>query len=224
MEPITTMVLLIGFVLSTIVAIKSNWEHILISINGKKFAFLGDKGTGKTTSINFLTKNILSVGYNQTRYVKKTDERRFYMGDNENEIYISLKKSSDVGGDTAFYKEWEILFKESNWIFYIVQSKLLINGDRDTKKRIEQDLDLIQGWRNNYDSKSKKKLVIICNFCDQVDNLKTDIPRQIGSDEIRKLFPLINEKGSGISVFLGSLLTEESAEKLFELVFRHISR
>lgn len=222
MDPIS-IALLFGCVISTSIAIISNWEKLLIRVSGKKLLFLGDKATGKTTSIAFLTKNILATEYQATRYKQKTDERRFEIGDNDEKKWISLKHNFDIGGDTSFYAEWEKLFKESDWIFYMVQSKLLIDNDLDTKRRVEEDLDLIQDWRKLYDLKGeKKKLVIICTFCDQINELKKNIPRRIGGKELIKFFPVISKYGSGITVFLGSLCDEDNAKKLFDLVLRHM--
>ena len=154
MDPLT-IVLMIGCGVSTFIAIKSNWKHILIFLHGKQLAVLGDKGTGKTTLLNYLIKNVLGEGYRQTRSAQPTEEQRFRLDDDR---WISLKKSIDVGGDTAFYRQWESLFKESDLVFYLVRADLLIKNDKETEDRIEQDIRLIQGWRKNYDSKNTKKL------------------------------------------------------------------
>ncbi|OZH52596.1 hypothetical protein AFK68_23370, partial [Hydrocoleum sp. CS-953] len=151
-------------------------------------------------------------------------------------IWILLKKSKDVGGDTSFYDEWQYLFKKSDLVFYLVRADLLIQNDSNTQSRVEADLSLIQSWwqisesKNkkkffNIQKKKKKKLLIICTFCDEVEKLQITIPRMIGNDELRKIFPLLYQHSTGIKVALGSLLTKDNNDNtrhLVELVFKEI--
>ncbi|QSV63916.1 MAG: hypothetical protein HEQ26_15320 [Dolichospermum sp. DL01] len=218
MDPITIALALGVFIFTSM---GYNWKTIIIFLTGKKLAVLGDKGTGKTTLLNYLIKKVLSQGYYQTRYVHDTDEQRFYLNDK----WISLKKSKDVGGDTSFHDEWEKLFKESDLIFYMVRSNLLINDDPETNNRVKDDLELIQGWRNKYDSNNRKKLLIICTFCDLLDinELNRNLPRKIGSDELSNNFPILYKAGVGMKVVLGSLFDDnnnDNTRKLVELIFQ----
>ncbi|NET45561.1 hypothetical protein [Okeania sp. SIO2B3] len=214
MDPITIALIIIGSFLAGAGGIYGilEWKHILIELKGKKLAVLGAKGTGKTTLLNYVIKGILSEGYHQTKYAKPTDERRFILDKN---TWISLKKSTDLGGDTSFRTEWQSLFEDSDLVFYLVRADLLIKNDQYTQSRVEKDLGFIQSWWQSYDSKNKKKffnkkkkkLLIICTFCDEVDQLQRGIPRMIGNDELRKIFPLLHKYSTGIKVVLGSLLT-----------------
>lgn len=212
-----------AFSVFIITSVLYKWKNIVTFLIGKKLAVLGDKGTGKTTLLNYLIKKVLSEGYHQTRYAENTDENTFFLDDKR----ITLKKSKDLGGDTSFYDEWEKLFKESDLIFYLVRSDLLINNENETKQRVEDDLNLIQRWRTTYDPKNRKKLLIICTFCDLLnkDELKNNLPRKIGNDELKRNFPNLEKTGVGIKVVLGSLFTKgnnDNTKKLVELVFQEI--
>ncbi|MGD1713183.1 hypothetical protein [Dapis sp. BLCC M172] len=209
------------------------WKHILIALKGKKLAVLGSRGTGKTTLLDYLTQGIQSKEYELT-YYEPTNERRFMLDEN---TWISLKKSADVGGDTASHSTWQTLFKESDLVFYLVRADLLIKKDWDTQIRVETDLSLIQNWWQSYESqnkkkifkifnKKKKKLLIICTFCDQVDQLQRyiqrDIPCMIDNDKLRKNFSPLHKYSTGIKVVLGSLSTKDNTKRLVELVFKSI--
>ena len=87
--------LLLGLLGSTAVALTLLDEKV----KGKKFAVLGERGTGKTALINFLTKGTFSTEYTQTLDPEKTESNRLELKDLE----LEIEESIDIPGGEDFY-------------------------------------------------------------------------------------------------------------------------
>lgn len=205
------------------VVVSSNWENMMYALKGKKIAVLGARAVGKTTLLKYLEKGILIERYKQT--LNKQEVERIKLSD----LDILLKKTDDVSGSKDAYGVWKKLFEEADLILYIVRTDMLLKHDSSTEKRAEDDLEQIQRWIKDF--QSKKQFFIVGNHWDTDPVFKNLTPDKRGNYEDRfRALPVVRRMtqlaggAATVKVVLGSLATEKDANELITSIFQQVEK
>lgn len=206
-------------------AVALNWDKIVIALEGKKLAVLGERRVGKTVLIKFLTTGTIPEKYEQTIAREKTVARRFKLKD----LSLSIKASNDVPGSKDDYAVWKSITDDADIVLYLLRIDKLMKGDRNTEERVERDIQQVVRW---LEKKPKKfPLFIIGTHCDLTKPDLTKLPEdQIGDyqDQVRQMpffryIELLGRKGEGeVKVVLGSLKCKSDTKKLVFQIFREV--
>lgn len=215
---IGVMSLLVG----TTIAVK--WDHILVTLKGKRLAVLGARGVGKTHLVKFLTTGSIPAEYKQTVAPEKTSSRRFQL----NDLDLKVKDSLDISGDKAAYGEWKELFEQADVVFYLVRADRLIAGDRDVEARVRDDLKHIGGWLTSRNL--RPSIFIIGTHCDLDPEFRSTSSSKMGDyvDKFRQI-PIVVElvaRAGGAQqtkVVLGSMKSTQNTEALVYQVFMQVT-
>ena len=197
-------------------AVALNWDKIVIALEGKKLAVLGERRVGKTVLINFLTEGTIPEKYEQTIAKEKTAARRFKLKD----LSLKIKALNDVPGSKDDYAVWKSITDDADIVLYLLRIDKLMKGDKRTEDRVEADMWQIGRWLQ--ENPKKFPLFIIGTHCDLTKPDLTKLPEdQIGDykDRVYKM-PIIQkivQLGGGknkVRVVLGSLKWKRDTEKL----------
>jgi len=223
------LILVLPIIISLAVGISGTaayfkWDDIVGYLQGKQIAVLGARGVGKTTLLKYIEKGMIAK-HGQTIAKQEIESKHLKLGD----IDIRLKKTEDVPGDTVAYGVWKKLFDESDLIFYVVRTDMLLKNDLATEKRSEDDLKQIQGWIK--ESKSKKQFFIIGNHWDSDPTFKnlTDETEGNYSDRFRSL-PIVKQMtqlaggNASVKFALGSLANKKYADELILSIFQQVDK
>ena len=205
------ILIIVGAVLAS-VAVGAVLEYL----KWKKFAVLGERSTGKTTLINFLTKGTLSKEYIQTLSPEKTEANNFRLEDLE----LKIKESIDVPGSADFYGDWEKIVQDADIVLYLLRSDKLMAGNKHIEERVKRDMGQIGRWLKK-DSQDFP-LFIIGTHCDLTDPDLTQLPENERGDYEDKLrgmsiFQEIARRGGGgrrVRFLFGSLKSKNTTELL----------
>ena len=197
---------------------------ILEDLKGYKLAVLGERRVGKTVLIEFLTKGTLSKEYVKTARPQKTDSRRFKLKN----LNLKIQESIDTPGDKNFYLQWKNITEDADIVLYLLRVDLLMKGDRDTEKRVRQDISHVVNWLR--ESKKKYPLFIIGTYCDQTvpDFTKLSKNKQVDYVDERRRMPIFREiellsgGAQQVRFVFGSLKSEDTAEDLVYEVFDQV--
>ncbi|MBD2483823.1 GTPase domain-containing protein [Planktothrix sp. FACHB-1365] len=230
MDPFTLLVLLM-MASSPIFGgalVLSKWGDIMLALQGKKIAILGATGTGKTTMYEFLTKKSLPEKHKQT-LLATTIKGGIFKFDERN---IVLKKATDVSGGEASLAEWQKLFNEADFVFYLIRTDELLNESELTVKRVNKDLEQMATWNTN---RSKNKLILQKKLIFLVGNhWTTDSRFEIAKKEQKlmeykdKFFDLLRLQINKLNVFkevkvvVGCLGNKEDARDLIMNILTEI--
>ena len=140
-------------------------------VKGKKFAVLGERSTGKTALINFLTKGTFSTENTQTLIAEKTESNRLELKDLE----LEIEESKDVPGSEDFYGEWESITKKADVVLYLLRVDELMAGNKQTEERVKRDMGQIGKWMK--ETPKEFPLFIIGTHCDLTDPDLTKLPK-----------------------------------------------
>lgn len=222
-----SLILIIPIIISLAVGISGTtvvfkWDDIANYLQGKQIAVLGARGVGKTTLLKYIEKDMIGK-HGQTIAKQEIESKHLKLGN----IDIRLKKTEDVPGDTVAYGVWKKLFDESDLIFYVVRTDMLLKNDIATEKRSEDDLKQIQGWIK--ESKSKKKLFIIGNHWDSdptfknlTDEIKGNYIDRFCSLPIVKQMTQLAGGTASVKFALGSLANKKYADELILNIFQQV--
>lgn len=191
------------------------WDSIVITLKGKKVAVLGERYSGKTTLLEFLTKGELPQEYVQTLLTESVKGKRLAMGD----LKLDLKETSDVSGSRDAIEEWRKLHNTSDIVLYLVNAK-----DMDIQ-RVKRDLGKIESWRN-IQGKKPKFLVIVTHL--DLDPVYMETPAsRMGEYRDRfvaeKLDPGLVELSERPQIIMGSLQNNDSAAKVVAQFIKLVS-
>ena len=204
--------LLLGLLGGTAVALTLLDEKV----KGKKFAVLGERGTGKTALINFLTKGTFSTEKTQTLIAEKTESNRLELKDLE----LEIEESKDVPGGEDFYGDWESITKKADVVLYLLRVDELMEGNKQTEERVKRDMGQIREWMK--ETPKEFPLFIIGTHCDRTDPDLTKLPKDkkgYYEDKLRgmSIFREIVLRGGGsnkVRVVFGSLKSKNATEDL----------
>lgn len=191
------------------------WDSIVISLKGKKIAVLGERYSGKTTLLEFLTKGELPQEYVQTLVTESVKGKRLAMGD----LKLSLKETSDVSGGHDAIEEWRRLHDSSDIVLY------LVNAARLDLQRVKWDLEKIESWRKALEK--KPKLLVIVTHLD-LDPVYLATPAsRMGEYRDRfvaeKLDHGLVELSERPQIIMGSLQNNDSAAKVVAQFIKLVS-
>jgi predicted GTPase len=203
------------------------WEDVQFALRGKRIAVLGARQVGKTTLLTYITKGVLIESYKANVLNTDTERKRLKISD----LDIRLRKTKDVAGSNSADQrfEWHNLCKDSDFIFYIVRTDLLLQRNKETEERIKDDLRHIGEWIKDSD----KLVVIVGNHWNTDSEYRNLTPDKVGQyvDKFKAL-PImqdINTLAGGaakVRVALGSLEPNEDkfAEILVTAIFTQVLR
>ena len=205
-----------------------NWDKIFIALKGKKLAVLGEKMTGKTSLIKFLTTGSILREYDPTDYAREvTSGHRFQLG----ELDLAIKNLKDVPGGRDKYRSWQSVFNDADIVLYLLRVDKLMAGDKSTEGRVRDDMGQIKRWRQN--NSKRFPLFIIGTHCDLTDPDITTLRRrdQRGDyeDKVHQLpiFRTIERLGGGrgkVTLICCSLKSEATTELLVHTLFEQIEK
>ena len=204
--------LLLGLLGGTAVALTLLDEKV----KGKKFAVLGERGTGKTALINFLTKGTFSTEKTQTLIAEKTESNRLELKDLE----LEIEESIDIPGTEDFYGIWESITKKADVVLYLLRVDELMAGNKQTEERVKRDMGQIGKWMK--ETPKEFPLFIIGTHCDLTDTDLTKLPKDkkgYYEDKMRgmPIFQEIARRGGGwnrVRALFGSLKSKNATEDL----------
>ena len=204
--------LLLGLLGGTAVALTLLDEKV----KGKKFAVLGERWTGKTALINFLTKGTFSTEYTQTLDPEKTESNRLELKDLE----LEIEESIDIPGTEDFYGIWESITKKADVVLYLLRVDELMAGNKQTEERVKRDMGQIGKWMK--ETPKEFPLFIIGTHCDLTDTDLTKLPKDkkgYYEDKMRgmPIFQEIARRGGGwnrVRALFGSLKSKNATEDL----------
>lgn len=194
-------------------------------VKGKKFAVLGERGTGKTALINFLTKGIFSTENTQNLFAKKTESNRLELKDLE----LEIEESIDVPGAEHFYGDWEDITKNADVVLYLLRVDELMAENKSTEERVKQDMRQIGNWLK--ETPKELPLFIIGTYCDRTVPDYTKLPKNKKGDYEDKMrgmsvFRDIELLGGGnkkVRVVFGSLKSKDATEYLvYKVIYQVI--
>lgn len=201
-----------------------NWDKIIIALEGKKLAVLGERGVGKTCLIKSLTTGTIPEKYEQTVDVEKTKARRFKL----EELVLNIQESKDIPGSKDDYAQWMSVTNDADIVLYLLRIDKLMAGDRDAEGRVKQDMNQIGDWLKK--NPKEFPLFIIGTHCDLTKPDLTQLSKdKIGDykDQVRqmpifKTVELLGRSGGEVRVVLGSLKSESETEKLVHQIFKQV--
>lgn len=192
-------------------------------VKGKKFAVLGERSTGKTALINFLTKGTFSTENTQTLIAEKTESNRLELKDLE----LEIEESKDVPGSEDFYFAWESITETADVVLYLLRVDELMAGNKQTEERVKQDMGQIGKWMKEIPKEFP--LFIIGTHCDLTDPDLTKLPKDkkgYYEDKLRgmSIFRDIVLRGGGsnkVRVVFGSLKSKNATEDLvYQVIYQ----
>lgn len=195
-------------------------------VKGKKFAVLGERGTGKTALINFLTKGTFSKEYAQTLMPEKTDSNHIELKDLE----LKIEESKDIPGAEHFYGDWEDITKNADVVLYLLRVDELMAENKSTEERVKQDMRQIGNWLK--ETPKEFPLFIIGTHCDLTVPDFTKLPKNKKGDYEDKMrgmsvFRDIELLGGGnkkVRVVFGSLKSKDATEDLvYKVIYQVIN-
>jgi len=204
-------------------ALGSKWEDIQYGLRGKRIAILGERKVGKTTLWKYMGKGCLIERYSQT--MKKQEIERFKLKIDELEIRIRV--CDDVSGSETNEETWNKVFEGSNLVLYMLRSDKLFNQDQLTVKRCNEDLEQMHLWIQA--NKDDQKIVFIVGNHWSSDPMISDLEDQSKRgyykdrfeelEVVRQMRRLAGGQNK-VQCILGSLDTEENAQKLVTEIFK----
>ena len=232
-----SLILIIPIIISLAVGAASGagivykWDDIADALQGKKIAVLGARGVGKTTLLKYMETGEIEKRHKQTLDKEEVKLKSSILNNrlNLNNLDIRIKSTYDVSGDTSAYHVWKKLVDESDLIFYVVKTNILLEDGKDsvTEKRYKDDMYHIGKWIK--ESKSKKQLFIVGNHFESDPNFKKFVnlkQDQIGdfNDAFIRLptvEKMIQFAGglTKVKIVLGSLADEKYAKQLIIAIF-----
>lgn len=197
-----------------------NWENIMLALQGKRLAVLGERGVGKTSMISFLHTGSLPQKYQMTGGAKRVPQRRFKLKD----LDIKLKEGRDLSGDTSAYGDWKNAVDQADFVFYLLRADKLHASNETLEKRAKSDLRHLSDWMER--RPKQQPLFIVATHIDKITDYADITPEKHAAyvDRFRQL-PIVDELiglGGGdmrVKLFLGSLKSTDTAEKLVYSMF-----
>jgi len=203
----------------TIVSASFAVRWIFIRLSGKRVAILGRQQVGKSTLLHFLEHN--AVPANSTPTVDPERGASFAFSVHKKVIHFNVP--SDLpGNDGLSFVDWKEAFSEASYVWYVFRADLIAQGDPTELDLLEEHLTLFNHWMPKKKS-SGPKVILIGTWADN-DPLFVQSPHKF-----RKLVAGIKPidvarlKFGRMPVVVGSLLTDESAEKLVKSLGKVLS-
>lgn len=198
------------------------WDDIVIFFKGKRVAIFGAIETGKTTLHKYLREGELVNEHIATRRVKDVIKNRFKL----KELELDIKPGTDISGQQDFVKEWKEIFRESDICIYMFDASKVYAGDEDHIEKINFHLTHIDKWRTEF--KSMPYVILIGGFADKILEYKNSNKSNVQEFEQKIREKIKNAcRQASVSpsdIFIGSLETKESIEKLVYEVLLQISK
>lgn len=152
---------LIALVLS---ALLGGIKYLSKPDKGLSLAILGMQGAGKTTFWHILTRGMVQKG--QTINIEITPEVEVTI----NEKTRLIKQSLDIaGGDELVGTEYEQLIKEKDFVLFLFNSEIILNGNGEMSS--EEYVDEVRTRLQKIKSclgDHKKRLHLVATFADKV--------------------------------------------------------
>lgn len=192
---------------------KNIYDFFLITFKGKKIAVLGERGTGKTRLLNFITEGKVTDNP-QTAYPIKVPAAVSTIGNDT----VVISNTLDVPGGPRSDTEWERVFKKADHVFYLFNAEKLLKDYSSTRKRIESDIRRMDEWLEGMGS-DNFKITFIGTHCDLVDGFADSSDFHIGdfhdkflSMDIFNFWNCKSKQWNNVKLVLGSLLDKKSIE------------
>ncbi|MDO9552942.1 hypothetical protein [Rhodonellum sp.] len=197
------------------------WDDLIIFFKGKNIAILGSIETGKSTMHTYLREGEVIVTHNSTKKVN-VSKNRFKLG----ELEINIKEGIDISGQRDYMSDWKNVFKTSDICFYMFDTYKIYNNDLDYIEKIYFHLTHINNWKEELNI--NPKIIMIGGFSDKIPefNQLNESNVQEFEEKIRvKIKPAFLQGSiSPSNIFIGSLATKVSIEKLLRDVLIRISQ
>ena len=200
------------------VALGVNRDKLVVALQGKRIAILGEREVGKTTLFKFLSEGWLPLEYNATMVGDKTAAKRFKLKD----LDLKLKQSEDVAGGKDHHGEWQASAESSDLLIYLVRSDRLLAGHHATEARVKRDVEEhIKNWV------SKKRVAIVGTFADKDPRFADPAKHVEMADAFRALQSVKRMRaalggdggGADVTIVLGSLAHDKYARDLVYALF-----
>jgi len=196
------------------IAVVAMWDDIVIQLKGKRFALLGERGVGKTTLFNFLTKGVIQET-KQTVRTEKVEKVRRNMGDLE----LILKETRDVPGSKDAYAAWKDVFENADVVLYLFRADKIIKGSTSCKDRMLSDMRHIGNWLRA--NRNGRRFFLVGTHCDKDSDFNSltkstqgDYVDKIRNNETVDMCMLLAGDPKKDALLLGSLKTHASQQAL----------
>lgn len=205
-----------------VVAVSLNWDCIRKEWRGKRVAVLGEYQVGKTSLIHFFTKGSIPSNYKATLSPKLHQQSKRLKLE---ELELKLDDVWDIPAlKEARISDWRPNYENADIVFYLLKANEIIARNAKIEKRVKNDLETIRDWQEGLKSKgvNPPPLFIIGTHCDKDPDFAnlSEVNKGDYYEKFRNL-PVLQELtalgGSQmhpVRVILGSLLSEDLAEKL----------
>lgn len=193
---------------------------LIEKIGGKKVVVLGSRLAGKTTLATFLETGSIPEKHEQTTHVESKKGRRIEL----KELKLKINRIEDVPGSKEHYRQWKEAFVKSDIVLYLFSADEIWEGNTDTEKRVNNDLEHIDKWikENN-----NNKLYCIGTHCDLIPGFSRVNPENQGEfeDKLRAL-PAMKKlrlrAGNSTPFIFGSMKTARHTEVLTCCLLREL--
>lgn len=150
---------------------------------GKTIGFIGTDDVGKSTLWKYIRKKVVDGKLGSTENVDTTKGLILRIQDNEDseEKKIRIKIANDAGGQRPYHESREKVFKQSDYIIYVLRSDIFLdknldfkaslkNAEKDKRKftlnAVRNDFKLFHEWK-----KKHSLFIIVGNYFGDFSNL-----------------------------------------------------
>jgi GTPase SAR1 family protein len=201
--------------------IVDHWKKVQKELKGKKIAVLGARASGKTTLIKFLLKDELSEEYVATAKPEKFSGKKVKLQDLE----LQIEDTTDVPGDIQSHADWERLYKEADFVFYLTDVKRLHDGDQRYERNVLGEMRHIGEWFD--DRKNPPRFLLVATHCDLIpeyaslpDAGRADFTDGFWKMPVMQKLILLGRGTKNVKCVAGSLKGRDESERLVGEILR----
>ncbi len=185
----------------------------------KTLAIIGDTMSGKTSFTKLLAQGIVGEGDYARTVVSKTYKGRTIKLTNGTTLHVGDLK--DMGGEPSDWLEWRNRVVASDYILYLIRSRMIRTGAGHGRDRCRRDLQQVKLWLQELEPDKRPPVVLVFSFRDK-DPEYQQASEAYGQDvlEIAGLRPPVEaiKRLTKVSYASGSLATQDAADKLLREV------
>lgn len=179
----------------------------------KKLAILGREGAGKTELLAALCENDANEPKGQQ---PKSGSGYYFALHTPGPRRKSFVVAQDLlGSGGSGRKHWKSSFDSSDHVWYVFRSDLLVAGDEETTRQVDEDLDYLADWLDaRRDAKKKLPRVILIGLFADKRAGGVEEAEFVNSVQRFPMLRLPSVKLDNADIVAGDLATPDSAREL----------
>jgi hypothetical protein len=201
-------------------------EKLGLWFNGKRFAPLGPRESGKSTFIDLLVDGKLRdpEKYVATKETRATSPKKIKVG--QSELYVAT--SHDPSGSPLAYGEWKRIHDESDYVIYFVNVRML-DSEPSVALQIRDDMRVLAECRSNYWWwQSWPHSVVAATHCDELPGYadrgdEAAFVEKIKNRPLLRQLALLLDGEPDKRIAVGSLGTWDEGVKFLDDILKRLS-